>query len=427
VHRAVAKASARLARTSCIALTLLSTACDFQVVNPGPVQDEFLNNPRAFNAVLNGMGRDLSEAMNFVAFHQAMVVRELFPTGGTGQFGISPKNADGILAADEQESPWRLGQRARWVAEDGLRRFRAALGDAAFASSPEAAQAYLWAGYSNRLLGENMCQAVIDLGPAEPREVFLRRAEEHFTKAIETALAANHSGIVRAALAGRAAVRAHLGDWSFAEADASEVPTAFIHRLPYFDFGDQEQFNRIAHAGANTPYKTHTVWGTYYASYFRTSGDPRVRWEDTRLTGDGAVDCCGRVPFYRQLKYRSESAPINLSSGREMRLIEAEASLRRGDWERAMRIINDLRAAVGVAPLPASNLTEAWTRLKRERGIELWLEGRRLGDLHRWKRDGSPGDLDPLELPGPVSHLRAQDLCFPIPTSERETNPHLKG
>jgi hypothetical protein len=135
------------------------------------------------------------------------------------------------------------------------------------------------------------------------------------------------------------------------------------------------------------------------------------------------------VPFYPQQKYTSSASPVRLSGGAEMRLIEAEALLRSNDLSGAMAKINQLRTAAGVPTRTAANINEGWTFLKREKGIVLWLESRRMADLRRWKATNAPGDLDPLELPsGSVqtgSHLVRQDLCIPIPLSERQTNPNI--
>ena len=112
-----------------------------------------------------------------------------------------------------------------------------------------------------------------------------------------------------------------------------------------------------------------------------------------------------------------------------MRLIEAEAMLVAGDWQAALIKINGLREAAGAEPAMASNALETWTALKRERGIVLWLEGRRLGDFFRWNRDNTPGERHPLETPSGSqsegSHLVQQDLCFPIARSEIDTNDNL--
>jgi hypothetical protein len=62
------------------------------------------------------------------------------------------------------------------------------------------------------------------------------------------------------------------------------------------------------------------------------------------------------------------------------------------------------------------DLEEAWTALKRERGIELWLEGRRLGDLRRWLAAGAPGEAEDMS---------GRDTCFPIGTTELDTNPNV--
>jgi hypothetical protein len=124
----------------------------------------------------------------------------------------------------------------------------------------------------------------------------------------------------------------------------------------------------------------------------------------------------------------TSASPIRLSSGREMRLIEAEVKLRANDVAGAVTSMNLVRTNANAgSTVAASDATEAWRLLKRERGIELWLEARRLGDLRRWKAEGTPGALDPLEQPGlATSHLAKQDLCFPISTAEIQTNPKLR-
>jgi len=417
-----------LGATVAAAGVLLAAACDFEVTNPGPVQDSFLNDSVAFQAIVNGMGRDLSDGLNYLAFHGSMPARELHPTGGTGQFGISPKNADGILDVEEQGAPWNQTQRARWTAEDGIRRMTEIWGNRT-ANSNIVAQAYLWAGYSNRALGENMCEAVIDGGPAEARTVFLQRAEAHFTTAIEVAAAAGGAAgttIATAAKAGRAAVRVHLSNWAGAVSDAAAVPTSFVYKMPYYNRGDADEYNRIAWASFRQPYKTHTVWGTWYETYFTSSGDTRVKWTDSGVKGDGSIACCGSVPFYHQDKHALRESPINLSSGAEMRLIEAEDQLLKNDWPGAVTTINAVRTLAKAAPVTATDQTEAWALLKRERGIQLWLEARRLGDLRRWKDGNTPGALDPKEVMSASSHLLAQDLCFPIPRGELDTNPNFR-
>ena len=45
--------------------------------------------------------------------------------------------------------------------------------------------------------------------------------------------------------------------------------------------------------------------------------------------------------------------------------------------------------------------------------------------MYLWDQEGTPGALYPLEVPGDASHLTAQDLCFPIPDTERDTNPNV--
>jgi hypothetical protein len=375
--------------------------------------------------------------MNWIGYTGAAVAREIHPAGSTGSFGISNRWQNGELGSDDSDldTHWEQAQRARWVAEEAVRRLEAAGPPPAGSLQTPAAYynslqlAYLYAGFANRLLGENMCDAVIDGSGKLPNSTYFTRAESLFTKAIAVTggTAATIATQAQAAYAGRAQVRVYLAKWTEAVADAGQVPIGFVYNMPYYNIGDDAQRNRIAWSIGNQPYRAHTQWNTWYYDYSQASKDPRVPITITTLQGDAAIDCCGKVPFYPEAKMNTSASPVRLASGREMRLIEAEAKLRANDVAGAMTLVNTVRTNAGAATITATTSDEAWKLFKRERGIELWLETRRLGDLRRWKATSTPGALDPLESVGTASHLKQQDLCFPISTSEQQTNPALKS
>lgn len=412
-----------------VLLAVAATACDFEVTNPGPTPDEFLDRREAHQAVANGAAVQLFRGLNGLAYTTSAVTRELFPSGSTSSFGISINQQAGRLTYDDehQDDAWYFAHQARAIAEQGYDRFQENVESGLGGYGP-AAEAALWAGYANRMLGANWCEAALDGGPIVSHTEVLERAEEWFTTAIETAgNEAALADVKTAAIAGRASVRADLGDWTGALADAAVVPTDFVWNARYED-SEQDFYNRTYFAGADQPYRAVTVWNTVYESYYTATGDPRVPWEDTGQLGDASVGLVGgRVPFYRQLKHAERGADIRLSSGLEMRLLEAEDLLIKGDWQGAMDKINPRRVELGLDPWTPASADEAWTAYKRERGIELWIEGRRLSDLRRWEANGNPGDLDALEQAGnPASYLAAdQTLCYQIPKGERESNPNI--
>lgn len=400
------------------ALALLAGSCDLSVSNPGPVQDEFLNDPGAHEALVAGVSLNLSEGLNMIGFFGSEAAKE-YTQGGRIHPTKLPVDPGQLTVDGIPNNAWNTSQQARWVAEDGVRRLEEALGEA-FNSSPLGAKALLYAGYANRILGENMCEAVIDGGAPQPITTQLERADDFFTEALAVATAAGDAQVATAARAGRASVRLLLHDDPGATEDAGQVVDDFVFQAE-FSIGSEGQYNFIYWVNANEPYRAHSVWNTFYDDYYTTTGDPRVSWgtDPEQPTAEFAW-----VPWHFQTKFAKRDAPINLSSGREMRLIEAEVLLRAGDWPRAMGIINDLRATVvsdidgqPLAPWPATNLAEAWTALKRERGIELWLESRRLGDLRRWVAEDTPGEMEDVS-----DRIR---LCFPIANSERQTNPNV--
>lgn len=395
------------------------TGCALDATNPGPIQADFLETRSALTAVVNGAGRDLAEAMNWVSYTGAAVARELHPAGSTGSFGITPQQQSGKILPDDDNTHWNQSQRARWTAEDAVARAKRILGTAA-SNNATVAQGLIWVGFANRLLGETFCDGVINGGPKQPYTVYFERAEAAFTEAIAVAGAAANANLVSAATAGRASVRLDRGNFAGAAADAAGIASTFQYRMPYYTT-DLDQYNRIYWAGANQPYRAHTVWNTYYDAYRKATRDPRVPYDSsaTQLVGDAAVGNLGRVRWYFQTKHGSQTAPINLVTGWEMRLIEAEAKLNANDIPGAMAIINARRTGLSLAAITATTAADAWLALKRERGIELWLEARRLNDHRRFAAANRPGTLGPLE------DMTGRDLCFSTPLSEIETNPNF--
>jgi starch-binding outer membrane protein, SusD/RagB family len=331
---------------------------------------------------------------------------------------VTVRQQAGILSDDDGDDWWNLAQRSRWTAEDAVARAKSVLGTAS-ATSTTLAQALIWAGYSNRHLGENFCESVINGGAPGAASVYFDRAEANFTEAITVATAANNAALAQAATAGRATVRLLKNNSTGAATDAATIANAFAYKMPYYQT-ELDQYNRIYWASANQPYRAHTVWNTVFESYRKTTKDPRVPFDSslTVLVGDAAVGNLGRVRWYFQTKYPDRTSGINLATGWEMRLIEAEAKLIAGDVPGAMTSLNLHRVALNLTPWTAANATEAWAALKRERGIELWLEARRLGDLKRWAALNRPGALNPLE------EVAGRNLCFATPLSEKQTNPN---
>jgi hypothetical protein len=399
-----------------LVLVMHVSACELEVTNPGPIQAGALEDTKALSAVVNGAGRDLAEALNWTAYTGGAVAREIHPAGSTAAFGISVRQQAGTLAEDDGGTWWDFSQRARCTAAAAVDRVKRVLGATA-TNNVTLAQALVWAGYSNRHLGENFCDGIINSGPVEPYTVYLERAEANFTEAIAVATAAANANLISAATAGRASVRLLRNNLAGAATDAATIANTFAYRMPYYTT-DLDQYNRIYWASANQPYRAHTVWNTFYENYRKTTRDPRVPFDSsaTQREGDAAVGNLGRVRWYFQTKYPAQASPINLATGWEMRLIEAEAKLVAGDVPGAMTLVNMHRVSLSLTPWTAANATEAWTALKRERGIEMWLESRRLGDFRRWAA---------LNRPGTSDDMTGRDLCFATPLSEKETNPNF--
>ena len=402
-------------RTLLVALvgSLTVVACQgfLEVTNPGPIADSSLLTPDAVPSLVTGMSSDFSNNYDEIVRLTSIAADESAHGGSYAGEGLWVR---GIIRAEDVNTHWSGSHQVRFESESGIERMKGMKGFS-YETSAQAARANMFAGLSNRTLGENFCEAVFNNGPAQPGTEYFVRAEKYFTEAIRVAQAATGaSDILNASYAGRAAVRAAQGNWTGAVADAALVPATFVYVAPFSTNSTRENNSLVQETYVRREF---SVFGTQWAQVFK---DPRVPW-DTIKTTTGAIQKGqdGLTNYFRQAKYKDLGADIPIAKGTEMLMLRAENALRASDIGGAYAFLNQARVVAAMTPLTVpSDLASAWVTLQKERGATLWLEGRRLWDLRRWNVETGPSHS---------SFLDGRDKCIPIGLAELQTNPNLRS
>lgn len=426
-----------------IAIGFIFSSCDLDVLDPSSVEDVDLDSPEAIGPLLAGVEGDFAVATTASDRPGGTISAGAFLTDElvhSGQYDGMREWNEGVARGSTSESStrWSQASRARWVAEDAIRRISDVVDDPQ--SDTNVGQANMWAGFANRVMGDTFCEAVINEGPLEPHTVFFERAEEYFTDAIAIAEQTGETEYALAAYGGRAQTRMMTGDWDGASDDAAMLETDFVF--------EQRHSSNTARE-SNGLYRTYnedaqsTVWGTPFAEWgtqlnedadHQSEGDPRVPFAvELNEDGEQVVGGDNRRPLYRVHKYEDRDQNVPVVKGTEMRLIEAEAYLVAGNVPEAIDKINEVRDYHGLSSVTATSEEEAWEVLQKERGIELWLEGRRLPDVRRWAEN--PGTV-PFEVVretsgnGPEDDairnvLNVEQMCLPVSSNEITSNPNI--
>lgn len=392
---------------------LLLGACDLlDVTNPGPIIDEALNQEAAGKTVLLGIVSDVEVSLDNYAYFGGVASTDM-TSDATRPWVQAP--GDGLLQPVDGANQWDDGARAQWTAEAGIQRLMETQPNAS--SSPLVAAAYIWAGYANRILGDNVCVAIFDGGPPLDSDEHYVKAIEYFQQGLSMAQSLGLDSLKYAAIAGMAQSNLILGNYGEAASLAAQVPDDFLWVGHRSDNSGRE-YNQIHQE--TFPQKQVTVWGTYSDS-IGPDGDPRTPWQDMNQTA-----ASGLKPFYRQLKYPERGSDIPLAKGPEMKLIRAEVLLRSNDMAGAVALINEVRTDAGVTPVAPATMADAWLTLDRERHLVLWLEARRLKDNTRFDDEGlSAWATAFLSFGSRTGGPR--DRCFPPSQAEIDSNPNLTG
>lgn len=400
-------------------------ACDglLEVSDPQRYTSEDLDN--ALEAVAAGVEGDLYIAMDQVVIYQGLLGDELQHTGtwagyddiDHGRFIYSNHNAEG---------EYRQLLRARWFAGDAQERFNRVLGEAEAANSPLTVQVQTTEAAADMLLGMMFCEAPAEAsGPAVPSSEILQQAEAGFTRALQSAERAGTPEWALVNHAGRARVRLYLGDYDGAAADAAMIPDGWS-KVAEFSLNSGRQNNSVVSlitANNNRAASVREKWWPDYDHATRSLLDPWTDEPDPRkaVYYDGSLGVDGVTPHYSQWKYRDLGADIPFLHSDEMRLIEAEVAWRGGNLDETQDILNALRDAVGLSPLPASSDAEVVKQyLLNERLAELWMEGHRVVDLRRL------GELQNVFAAlGDPERPASRPAMFPMDDAEARDNPNI--
>ena len=458
-----------------VALAVGLSGCSLEVLNPGSIQDADLNSPELMPILVSGVSAEYNDVQDNLAFYGGQLSDDM---AGTGSYGSTQQYRQGIFDNRDSGGFWEQAHEAAWSAGEAWARYEEVLTSAVANASADGARLFTLMGHAHNRLGENFCDLVYDVGPAQPRRAAFDSAIVAFNRAITIGTAAG-SGADQWVLSARGGIAqarlglAALGAGSWAEAAAAAQA--------FFSNGGTEQWWDVAiyNAQANQNLvwqETHGraengVWSTRAQQLFDATGDVRVaytkcgEWVDTARPlpdpGDGVDDlgCSsgsgahqgadGLTAHYRQDKYPERGSDIPRASGVEMRMILAEAALMAGDLTEFTNQINLARASYGDPSLPplAEPATvgtlefrasypyyamegdadwDAMSMLDQERYASLWIEGRRFFDLDRWNHPYLAGGFLAANVPG-AEAINPRVSCMPVPREECDLNPNLAG
>jgi hypothetical protein len=284
-------------------------------------------------------------------------------------------------------------------------------------SNVHLARVNLSSGYSYLLMAETFCVGVARGGPALSTEQMLELAAERLEDARSIgAVSDDEDGraIALAATVGLARARLTQNRLGEAQALAERVPGDFEY-LVYTrdDPANRERLgNRLWEATVDRA--ALVVPPSYRA--IADGGDVRVRYEDT---GVNAYD--GFTRMYAERKFVGWDAPYVLASGLEARYIAIEAS---GADDEMLAFVNSRRTMHGHDPVNFSG-DDLLAEFLWQKSLDLWLEGKRIGDFHRHP-DVLPGILaSGEEFYKPAAGPVGDNTCLPLPFAETSTNPNL--
>jgi len=287
-------------------------------------------------------------------------------------------------------------------------------------------------GYAYLFMAEQFCQGTVLSGPPLTTQNMLDSAVAHFATAMSQGrLKGNAEGtsIRNASWVGTARAYLQAGNLALAAAAADSVPAAFNYNLSYTD--DLSQRFRVANRmwfyvrdrGSIAVAPTWRI-GAQLPPNTVQNADPRVPWVVTTVYApqDAQYSTDRGVAYAIQQKYPDYATPVRLASKIEADYINAEAL----GTATQLAQVAARRTANGQPPYAgATDSSSVLTEFFTQRGLDFFLEGKRLGDSRR-----HPANIIGMPVPG-STYWKAgfapvgSNTCYPLPITETDNNPNF--
>jgi starch-binding outer membrane protein, SusD/RagB family len=291
------------------------------------------------------------------------------------------------------------------------------------ASNVNYQKAHFALAWAYLFMAENFCQGTVRAGPPLTTAAMLDSAVAHFTQAQTIGVAANTATSIamsNAALVGRARAHLQAGRKPQAIADATAVPAAFSYNLVYFD--DLANRTRVG----NRLWQFTADRGSIAIAPAWRVVDPRVPQRvapSNLLPQDSNYPVDRGVAYVIQDKFPGFAAPMRLASKIEADYIVAEAT----GTAAQLALIQARRAANGQpAYSGAVDAASVLAEFETQRGLEFFLENKRLGDLAR----NGVAAVKFVPVAG-STYFKAgfapvgDQICIPLPITETDNNPNF--
>ena len=434
---------------------LVLAACDgiLDVDESGIIIGEDLDaaGPAAIAAMVNGIVGSYQEAADDIVRYTSLITDEMIAAG------TFPTRLQVDERRIQQNNPTLTGgmyiplHQARQQADTTVFVLQQRLQEPEFTSvirdvSEGIALGKLYGGYSRVWLAEIYCWSILtgvfpETSPLLP-DTRMLQALAFLREAESLAGAEDLQDVRQAAIVGQARAHLWLRDYDQAAAVASRVPREFTY-LAEYSHNSPGQHNELY---SFTWGRTQGIDWTVGNGESPTRGNERWEFLDQfarlnllSVSPDGFRSSDSNIPVVLQRLYPREESSIHVASGVEAILIRAEAAVRSGQTAAAAQLLNDLRADFSLRVLLRSRVELPFVgdnlgplvltgdfladlkTVADERARELWLTGDRLTTSRRFRLELGV-DLFP-SVKDAIGG--GDDIAFPIPQLELDTNPNL--